>query len=337
MKEDQYGPIIADNYYEPRIFWQELDQTQTKNLSSLFLLSPVDVTASPRHDIPRRNTLPSKKQNKARRNTPVNALPKSDTRQDNVDFEVLVQQKPNSAQTDSLVVASSSTSNPQKTWSSLFKSSTSAETLREDEGFKKQPSELNLSHSNPFNMEWESSSVMPCLEGESQNLEAFREDSPMWNEEELHAGSESGGEVSCPTFEEGTFFEALVDDTTQEDEHGNAIVLYENLPCSYGSNRGWDSSCSTPRMSGEIQPSETSMHDDVTKVYEEEVWEHFHSSPDNHEEASDHPSVMYGVNSENGGSAEALAFADMKSVVAKVLNFLLTCYIELGLLFFIVM
>ncbi|KAE9465163.1 hypothetical protein C3L33_02941, partial [Rhododendron williamsianum] len=187
-----------------------------------------------------------------------------------------------------------------------------------DEDSKTQPSDLTIAHSNLYNTEWESSSMMPCLEGESQNFEALQEDSAMWNEEQIRAGSESGGEVASSSFQEGTIFEALVNDTKQEGEHGDTVVLCENLPRSDGSDMGWDSACATPHMSGEIQPSEAFMHADVTKdvakVDEEEVSEHSYSSPDNHGEASD------GVDSESGCSSEALAVADMESVVAKLIE-----------------
>ncbi|XP_058207340.1 uncharacterized protein LOC131320613 isoform X1 [Rhododendron vialii] len=304
LKEDQYSPIIADNYYEPRLFWQELDRNQTKNLITLFSLSPVDV--STRHDIARHNTRPSKKQNKAECNTLVRALPKSKTSPFIADVE------------RNTVVASSSTSHQPKTWSSLFKHSTSTETFKEDEDSKTQPSDSTLAHSNLYNMECKSSSMMPCLEGESQNFEALQEDSAMWNEERIRAGSESGEEVSSSSFQEGTIFEALVNDTKQEGEHGDTVVLCENLPRSDGSDMGWDSACATPHMSGEIQPSDAYMCADVTKdvakVDEEEVSEHSYSSPDNHEEASDR------VDSERGCSSEALAVADMESVVAKMIE-----------------
>ncbi|KAF7149330.1 hypothetical protein RHSIM_Rhsim03G0148100 [Rhododendron simsii] len=304
LKEDQYSPIIADNYYEPRIFWQELDRSQTKNLITLFSLSPVDV--STRNDIARHNTRPSKKQNKAERNTLVRALPKSNTSPFIADVE------------RNTVVASSSISHQPKTWSSLFKHSTSTETFKKDEDSKTQPSDLTLAHSNLYKMECESSSMMPCLEGESQNFEALQEDSATWNEERIRAGSESVGEVSSSSFQEGIIFEALVNDTKQEGEHGDTVVLCENLPCSDGSDMGWDSACATPHTSGEIQPSEAYMHANVTKdvaqVDEEEVLEHSYSSPDNHGEASDR------VDSEGGCSSEALAVADMESVVAKMIE-----------------
>ncbi|XP_060964734.1 uncharacterized protein LOC133029021 isoform X1 [Cannabis sativa] len=36
LVEDQFGPIITDNYYEPKLFWFELDRDQTEKLISLF-------------------------------------------------------------------------------------------------------------------------------------------------------------------------------------------------------------------------------------------------------------------------------------------------------------
>lgn len=41
LMEDQFQPIIAENYYEPKLFWFELDQSQTKKLVSLFSTSPI--------------------------------------------------------------------------------------------------------------------------------------------------------------------------------------------------------------------------------------------------------------------------------------------------------
>ncbi|XP_048231781.1 uncharacterized protein LOC8259488 [Ricinus communis] len=41
LVEDQFGPIIAENYYAPKLFWFELDHNQTKKLISLFSSSPI--------------------------------------------------------------------------------------------------------------------------------------------------------------------------------------------------------------------------------------------------------------------------------------------------------
>ncbi|CAK9160616.1 unnamed protein product [Ilex paraguariensis] len=36
LHEDNFGPVIADNYYEPSLFWFELDRTQSRKLIELF-------------------------------------------------------------------------------------------------------------------------------------------------------------------------------------------------------------------------------------------------------------------------------------------------------------
>ncbi|XVE78873.1 hypothetical protein DITRI_Ditri14bG0013200 [Diplodiscus trichospermus] len=41
LLEDQFKPIIADNYYEPKLFWFELDHAQTEKLISMFSSSPM--------------------------------------------------------------------------------------------------------------------------------------------------------------------------------------------------------------------------------------------------------------------------------------------------------
>ncbi|OMO78064.1 Kelch repeat type 1 [Corchorus olitorius] len=44
LLEDQYQPVIADNYYcEPKLFWFELDQAQTNKLISMFSSSPMTI------------------------------------------------------------------------------------------------------------------------------------------------------------------------------------------------------------------------------------------------------------------------------------------------------
>ncbi|XP_012086567.1 uncharacterized protein LOC105645548 isoform X2 [Jatropha curcas] len=47
LVEDQYGPIIAENYYKPKLFWFELDKDQTSKLVSLFCSSPMTQKQSP--------------------------------------------------------------------------------------------------------------------------------------------------------------------------------------------------------------------------------------------------------------------------------------------------
>lgn len=46
LNEDQFGPVISENYYEEGLFWFELDHQQTEKLISLFVSAPVNVNKS---------------------------------------------------------------------------------------------------------------------------------------------------------------------------------------------------------------------------------------------------------------------------------------------------
>ncbi|PSS33273.1 Kelch-like protein [Actinidia chinensis var. chinensis] len=345
LLEDQFRPVIADNYYERRLFWFELDQAQTRNLISLFSLSPIDASAS----VP---------QNTTRRNMLINALPTSDAikviddveatfsqagsahlNQCNVQWgpkaekceKELVQPMPNYACTSSSDIISTNASHPQTTWSSLFKTLTISDKLKEDEDLKAQASEVNFPHSYQYNTEWKSSTLAPCMEGESRNFEAHPEDSAMGEYEEVHADPKSEWELSYPSFQQMNSFEAPNVDTREEGEHFEAVASDENLTHSNKSNIGWCSSFATPHLHGESHHSQASTDDDVSKIYEEAVshsdtnCEHSYLSTDNHEKLTVHPFVMAEVHSEDGCSSETLAVAEMKSsnfhsVVAKLVQ-----------------
>nr|GLL40351.1 uncharacterized protein LOC109154902 [Ipomoea trifida] len=53
LTEDQFSPIIADNYYETKLFWFELDQFQTAKLIALFSPSSVPNDGLHSRNIPR--------------------------------------------------------------------------------------------------------------------------------------------------------------------------------------------------------------------------------------------------------------------------------------------
>ncbi|XVF19255.1 hypothetical protein REPUB_Repub11eG0094300 [Reevesia pubescens] len=46
LLEDQFQPIISDNYYETKLFWFELDLAQTNKLISMFSSSPIITSTS---------------------------------------------------------------------------------------------------------------------------------------------------------------------------------------------------------------------------------------------------------------------------------------------------
>ncbi|KAI4306510.1 hypothetical protein L6164_029781 [Bauhinia variegata] len=57
LLEDQFGPIIADNYYERKLFWFELDREQTYKLISMFSSSPATVKSAFTKSTARQSTL----------------------------------------------------------------------------------------------------------------------------------------------------------------------------------------------------------------------------------------------------------------------------------------
>lgn len=57
LTEDQFGPIIANNYYEPTLFWFELDQNQTNKLISMFSSVSITVSTSLSKNMDEKSTL----------------------------------------------------------------------------------------------------------------------------------------------------------------------------------------------------------------------------------------------------------------------------------------
>ncbi|XP_038885976.1 uncharacterized protein LOC120076281 [Benincasa hispida] len=131
LLEDQFRPIIADNYYEAKLFWFELDQRQTNRLIALFSYSPILETVSPPE----------------RPSSSLKSLQTINVREDS-NSEVFSSNM-NVARLDS-----------KKKWSSLFKGSHTD--VREDgEDCKKMTFELNLSNSNNSCYQWEGPSCAP--------------------------------------------------------------------------------------------------------------------------------------------------------------------------------
>ncbi|KAH7855739.1 hypothetical protein Vadar_028277 [Vaccinium darrowii] len=307
LLEDQFRRIIADNYYEQRLFWFELDQAQTRNLISLFSSSPVDRSVSLPQNIVRRTTL-------------TNSLPASERGQVLYHIEAPISEAVSAhsneldlqwgwPNTSSSVIDSTNTSCQQKTWSSLFRNSTTSPTSKEDQDLGAQAPGLNFPHSDQFNLEWDSLSVpqSPWLEGEILNHVALPEDSAMWNYDEVQANPKSGWELLHSSVQQRTSF---------EEQKGEQVTSYD-LPLLDDSNMGWGSSCASPLPDGESQPSEASTADDVTKVYEDAVL--------HQEKGSSHTFATDEVDSENGCSPEALEVEEMNSssiqtVVAKLMH-----------------
>ncbi|KAA0054992.1 ring canal kelch-like protein isoform X1 [Cucumis melo var. makuwa] len=154
LLEDQFRPIIADNYYQAKLFWFELDQRQTNRLIALFSSSPIVGTVSS-SESPR---------------SLFEALQTVNLREDNNNSKAFSSNM-NVACLDS-----------KKKWSSLFQGSHTD--VREDgEDCQKMTSELNLSNSNNSCYEWEEPFCAPhSSEEESEACEAFTNGSEIQSE-----------------------------------------------------------------------------------------------------------------------------------------------------------
>ncbi|GLU21870.1 hypothetical protein SLE2022_379820 [Rubroshorea leprosula] len=112
LLEDEFKPIIVNNYHEPRLFWFELDRTQTNNLIALFSASPI--TASSSHSKKVKNWNTSFKSSR----------------------DPCTKQEGNRSETSALAT--------QKQWSALFKDQNAYDTRKRVIEFDEQTPDTNL-------------------------------------------------------------------------------------------------------------------------------------------------------------------------------------------------
>lgn len=189
LLEDQFRPVIADNYYEPKLFWFELDQRQTNRLIALFSSSPILETASPSE----------------RPSSLSKALITINVREDSNNGETFSSNM-NVACLDS-----------KKKWSSLFK--VSQMDAREDGGdCNKMTSELNLSNSKNSCYEWEEPSCTShSSEEESKSYEAPTN------------GSERQSEIEEPAFFISSFYDVTVEGEEYKSVDLEVNIPYSNI------------------------------------------------------------------------------------------------------------
>lgn len=187
LVEDQFKPILAQNYYEASLFWFELNKSQTSKLMAMFSSSPsLEV-------LPWGRTLPIPFAREKGKNTEKPALGMKCSQSnlelgsswDSCGWEVESQQE--------FVHLEPSTSLPRKKWSSLFKPSSvesnGVETSTSDgktwsslfrtptfgsKGIETQSSDVNYPHLDDNNMEGEAPSDAPWLDKEIDHLESLR-------------------------------------------------------------------------------------------------------------------------------------------------------------------
>ncbi|KAA8534015.1 hypothetical protein F0562_031532 [Nyssa sinensis] len=358
--EDQFGPIIADNYYGERLFWFELDKVQTHKLISLFSSSPVPPSTSLMQITVGCNALLNDLSTSNRRqtgdefNTPVSEEDFAHSDQSNMGWGLWdasgsgrENQPPEPpARSYSSAVSDTNPFLPLKKWSSLFKPSTTSDTIKENEDSRTRDSDQTFTHFVQSNMEWKSSCVVPCPDRESQPLEAFVSESVVGKQEE-HVGFKSNGGYLYPSamtetassLPQGTSFKTLLPaDTRQEGEYIKTLTSDVNPQHSDESNIEWGSACLTQHVDGESQHSESASDNDA--AYEEVVlqktdWKCSYSSAVTKEMNSEDnyvkdsaPFVMAGVHLKDGSFSEAVTdmpvlegqSSDLQSDVAKFMQ-----------------
>ncbi|XP_039049216.1 uncharacterized protein LOC120190160 [Hibiscus syriacus] len=182
LLERQFQPIIADNYYEEKLFWFELDQAQTKKLISVFSSSPVVTSTFLSNKTEKRGT-----QLKALKAPNVNLNCDSGERSTlklqgptvdpsvGLSFSSVVRNvnitdanKPESSVGLSCVVRC-----PQKKWSALFKEETCPDATKQVEEFHLPAAEVNPGHLDMFNGEFDAQCVPDCWDESNEVEEAL--------------------------------------------------------------------------------------------------------------------------------------------------------------------
>lgn len=218
LTEDEFRPIIAENYYEQRLFWFELDRAQTHRLISLFtsrgsVSRPLNMAthkaAFPTSYGPQRSGDAGGKVSctflAPLDNTNMGwggswgALGSGESEKNGL------HPKPSSGSSYSAIVSGTSTSVPKKSipftekkWSSLFESSTTNVTGKKDENSEPKISEVNLRESG---VEWASSSDVPYQSGQNKSFEALNSE---WADGRYHAENQSF-QVHCTNWASGNY------------------------------------------------------------------------------------------------------------------------------------
>ncbi|KAK3018451.1 hypothetical protein RJ639_004268 [Escallonia herrerae] len=284
LSEDQFGPVIADNYYERKLFWFELDRAQTSKLISLFTSSPANVNASWSQT--------------ARCNTPFHSVPTHASRQPGhgiqtstpeADFGCSNQTTmqwssvtlvgaeavvgyPNSDGQSNSFVGNTSRSVSQRKWSALFEQQPASDTASKDESLITQRQKLTFPPSSESNMKSESSCFAPCLDGgSSHHLEASgvelvteRCDEAFWHREP-NCSNPSLWTEEADSLPHSTSVESILpSDLRNEVEFGNSECHKATTSESSDLN---DSSYFSPHSDTESQTSESSVVEDAKERY----------------------------------------------------------------------
>ncbi|KAL5568858.1 hypothetical protein UlMin_025433 [Ulmus minor] len=273
LVEEQFAPLISENYYEKRLFWFELDRNQTKKLISLFSSLPKAVSTA---------TAISKNTEKWSTMFNTSSLPKGRREGDNrerspTDFAHLdlansevnsssdasglgteygaghadidddkvgdIHERSYSAvvrNVDAFTVnkEAGETSHPQRNWSSLFKEPATSGTGMETEEIKALE---NLSISDQYNVEWESSPFAHCSDEDI-----------IFSERQL-----------AP-------YCSATDDSEQGGKEVARVASESNLPYLGGRDIGSSSTCLSPPLDKESDSWEAAINENAMNIMDEE-------------------------------------------------------------------
>lgn len=304
LLEDQFSPIISNNYYEPRLFWFELERDQTEKLISMF--SSVRITSSA--------SLSKNMDKKTALSKPLH-FPNGAQGGESVKTHLLnTNSYPNKANTewgsswdasglgeeswisDPVFVDDNAEKNEdgvglvepnnwpsfsasQKTWSSLLKDSTRSDDRKGIEDIATLTQELNLSCTDQSNMEWDSYCFGPCSDEKRMCLEAAGEDSGKVYEQEglrinneiQHSSIMSEGTIS---FAKSTPYGVVTADDLKQDSKESRMATSEMNPYLTAER---NSSCFVPDLVTESHPIDALVYEDGAEITEEEHV-HFKSS-----------------------------------------------------------
>jgi cell division protein FtsL len=271
LLEDQFKPVIAENYYKPRLFWFELDRDQTKKLISLFSSSPVIADTSLAGNTQKWGSLFKASSVQEGGSIEVPALEwNAHTGQASAEWEsrhgpdlwgeeALIDEE--AAEKDEETgghdrsyasVMRDVKTCPQKKWSDLCKDSNSSTATRKVEDFKTPALELKLPSTHQSNMKRESSGIAPCLQ----------KDEETGGHDRSYASVMRDVKTSCPQKKWSDLLKDSNSSTaTKKVKDFKTPALELKLPSSHQSNMKWESSGVAPCLDGGCDLSDAATDD----------------------------------------------------------------------------
>lgn len=355
LTEDQFKPIIADNYHEHRLFWFELDRDQTRKLVALFSSSPVNANASfsqsavnwntVSHSVPNHGTrwaadeIENWESEAGFRLSDQSSMQWTETKllEASVGMEAAAGNPILNCQHSYSSIVSNTSVHPERKWSALFKTPSASDTILEDKKIRTEPSKSILPPSYQSNTELETPGLAPCMDKVSNNSwEADGDEFPTLGSNYLETAAWTKAAESLP---QRTVVDA--DDTRYEVEHSKSVGSGLNLQNSDETKTDWDSSYYTSNSDREGQPLEASIEGDAKERHDDETKEPSHLQPThdsyssslrtetstdiNHEKNTSHLFLSAKMHLDERCSSAVdmvteMKYSDIQSLVIKVTN-----------------